>query len=205
MAIDGDRLVTFYREQIALGSCVAGAILGLADIGKASETEVVHRFVSDPDKDVRSAALYALRKLDPSSARAEAGKLIVDPSKRIRALAESVLLEHHDRGVVERGRELLLSSDVMHRMVGLSLLNKFGGWEPLADVLTSCLDTSPRMTGQAWVNLAAWTAYARRLFSEPATGDIERARNALALVRSKLTALTYSQKSTLDEVAAFLN
>lgn len=205
LAIDDERLVAFYREQITSGDQVVGGILGLADIGKAGDAEVIHRFVSHPDKDVRSAVLYALRKLDPSSARAEAGKLIVDPNKRIRALAESVLLEHHDRGVVERGRELLLSSDIRHRIVGLSLLSKFGGWEPLADLLTACSDTSPRVAEQAWVNLDAWTAYARRLFSEPATGDIERARNALALVRSKLTALTHSQKSTLDEVAVFLN
>lgn len=205
LSLDTERLVRFYMEQLAARQRVVGGILGLADIGRAGDADIVLPFISEPDRDVRMAALSALKKLAPLKARAHAMVLLIDPNKRIRGLAQSILLEQHDEGVVERSRELMASSESMHRMVGLSLLNKFGGWQPLADTLGACLDASPQVADQAWANLDAWTSYARRLFSEPKVADIERARTAISRVRSEITSPTYAQKSLLDRVAVYLS
>lgn len=205
LGLSRDALLEHYREQLKSGRRLVGSLLGLRDVkGNEYATEVL-TYTEHTDPFVRQAALIALGELSPAKAYDRAMLMIIDPNKRIRARAEGILLKHHDQAVVERARVLVSSDNLMHRLVGLSLLSKFGGWSSLPDTLTACLDGSPRVAEQAWVYLNAWTAYARRLFTDAPTQDVERAQTALAHVRTTLVQPTYSQQKTLDAIEVFLN
>jgi HEAT repeat protein len=200
-----DALVEHYRAHLKGGDQVVGCLLGLRDVnGREYMTDILP-YTAHSDPTVRQAALMALAKLAPDQAYDHAMSMIVDRNKRIRTKAESILLARHDQAVAERARTLMVSEQVMHRLAGLSLLHKFGGWGSLPDTLTACLDGSPRVAEQAWVNLNAWVVYARRLFTDARTQDVERARTALSDVRARLGQPTDSQQRTLDTVQVFLN
>ncbi|MBK9147489.1 MAG: hypothetical protein IPM12_06680 [Flavobacteriales bacterium] len=205
LALSRDALVEHYREHLKRGIRVVGCLLGLRDV-KGSEyvTDVVP-YTTHSDPTVRQAALMALDSLAPDQAYEHAMLMIVDRNKRIRAKAEGILLERHDQAVVDKALTLLASEQVMHRLAGLSLLNNFGGWGSLPHTLKACLDASPKVADQAWTNLNAWVAYARRLFTEAPPQEVERARVILNNVRAVLTQLTYAQRRTLDAVQVFLS
>jgi len=179
--------------------------LGLGDLKAIEAVAEVVPFTEHPVEAVRRAALVALSQLAPDVAYDRAMLLVVDPKKRIRAKAAAILLDKHDQAVVERARELMTSEQVKHKLVGLSLLNGYGGWQVLADMLLACLDASPRVVDQAWTNLEAWVSYARRLFTKPATDDLERARVALDRVNTAVTAPNFQQKGILVAVKGFLS
>jgi len=204
VGLSKNELLRHYEDRLKAANRIAGSLLGLSDYADPDLAEVISPFADHSDNVVRRAALFALAKIAPTAAYDHALVMIVDRNKRIRSKAESILLEHHDQGVVERGRELMGSESVMHRSVGLSLLNKFGGWQSLATTLGACVDPSSRISDLAWAFLDAWAGYARRLFTNPTAEDIDRARSAMVGVRSELAAPTYQQKRTLDAVEVFL-
>lgn len=205
LALSRDALVKYYREHLKGGDRVVGCLLGLRDVNAGEYMADILPYTTHSDPTVRQAALMALAKLAPDKAYDHAMSMIVDRNKRIRAKAEGILLERHDQAVVQRARTLMASEQVMHRLAGMSLLNKFGGWGSLPDTLTACLDGSPRVADQAWVNLNAWLPYARRLFTDTSAQDVEEARTALSHVRSRLVKPSYSQQRTLDAVQVFLS
>lgn len=205
LGLSRDALMEHYHENLESGDRLVGCLLGLKDVNGYEYVADIVPYTTHSDHPVRQAALMALAKLAPDKAYDHAMLMIVDRNKRIRAKAESILLERHDQAVVERARALMAAEQVMHRLAGMSLLYKFGGWSSLPDTLKACLDGSPRVAEQAWVNLNAWVAYARRLFTDPPTQEVERARTALSDVRVGLVDLTYAQRKTLDAVQVFLN
>lgn len=200
-----DALVSHYREQLLTGDRLVGCLLGLRDVNAKEHVVDIAPYTADADPIVRHAAFITLAKLAPDQAYDQAMSMVVDRNKRVRARAEGILLERHDLAVVERARTLMASEQVMHRLAGMSRLNRFGGWEPLPDTLKACMDASSRVADQAWINLNAWVAYARRLFTYAPTQDVKRARIVLNIVRVSLPELTYAQRKTLDAVQVFLN
>ena len=204
LALSREALVEHYREHLERGIRVVGCLLGLRDAKGSEYVADVVPFTAHSDPSVRQAALVALAGLAPDQAYEHAMSMIVDPNKQIRAKAAGILLERHDQAVFDRALTLLASEQVMHRLAGLSLLNKFGGWGSLPHTLNACLDGAHKVADQAWVNLNAWVGYARRLFTDASLQDIERAQIALGNVRVGLTELTYAQRNTLDAVQVFL-
>lgn len=204
LALPSETLVEHYREHLKRGIRVIGCLLGLRDAKGTEHVADVVSYIAHSDPTVRQAALMALAGLAPDQAYEHAMSMIVDRNKRIRAKAEGILLERHDQAVFDRALTLLASGQVMHRLVGLSLLNKFGGWSSLPHTLNACLDGAPKVADQAWVNLNAWVGYARRLFTDASPQDIERASIALGNVRVGLNELTYAQRKALDAVEVFL-
>ena len=204
LALSGEALVEHYREHLKRGIRVVGCLLGLRDAkGREHVTDVVP-YTAHSDPPVRQAALMALTGLAPDQAYEHAMSMIVDRNKRIRAKAEGILLDRHDQAVFDRALTLLASEQVMHRLAGLSLLNKFGGWGSLPHTLKACLDGAPQVADQAWVNLNAWVGYARRLFTDASPQDVESARIALGNVRVGLNELTHARRRTLDAVEVFM-
>lgn len=205
LGLTRDDLLEHYRVRLKNGQGLVGCLLGLRDIKGTECTTEVLGYTEHTSPLIRQAALTSLAVISPDEAYYRALEMIVDANKRVRTKASAILLERHDQAVVERARALLASTDVMHRRAGLSLLNKYGGWTVLPDLLLACLDRSPQVAPQAWSNLDAWVSYARRLFTDASAQDLEKARAALAHVRSKLMQPSYSQQRALDAVQVFLN
>lgn len=204
LALSREALVEHYREHLKRDIRVDGCLLGLRDAKGTEHVTDVVPYTAHSDPTVRQAALMALAGLAPDQAYEHAMLMIVDRNKRIRAKAEAILLERHDQAVFDRALSLLASEQVMHRLAGLSLLNKFGGWGSLPHTLKACLDGTSKVADQAWVNLNAWERYARNLFTIASPQAIERTRIALGNVRAGLKELTYAQRKTLDAVEVFL-
>lgn len=204
LALSRDALVEHYHEHLKRGIRVIGCLLGLRDAKGTENLAEIVSYTAHSDPAIRQAALMALAGLAPDQAYEHAMSMIVDRNKRIRAKAEGILLERHDQAVFDRALTLLASEQAMHRLAGLSLLNKFGGWGSLPHTLRACLDETPKVADQAWVNVNAWVGYARRLFTDASPQDNERARIALSNVRAGSTDLSNAQRSTLDAVEVFL-
>ena len=204
LSFSREALQKHYHEQLQIGHSVVGSILGLADVKATYLIPEIEQYTTAAKPDVRMATLMALAKLAPERAYDHAMDMVVDPNKRIRKKAEDLLLESHDQVVHDRAKALLSLKSEIHRLAGLSLLSKFGGWQALAGILEACLDNSPRVGEQAWVNLHSWFAYARRLFTEPQLNDLENARRGVRMIRSNKAQLTNVQTSLLNEVDKLL-
>jgi len=205
LGLSRDALVVHFREHLKAGKRMVGSLLGLRDANGKEHVADILPFTAHTDPLVRQAALLALADLAPDKANDAALLMVVDTNKRIRTKAAALLIKRHDRAVVEHAQALMASEQVMHRLTGLSLLNKFGGWDPLPNTIRACLDDSPRVAEQAWINLNAWVVYARGLFTEAPSQDVEKARSALAHVRSELSQPTYAQQRSLDAVQVFID
>lgn len=204
LGLTRDDLLEHYRDRTKSGQRLVGCLLGLRDIKGTECTSEALAYTEHTSPLIRQAALTSLAVLSPDDAYDRAMVMIVDANKRVRTKASAILLEQHDQAVAERARALLASTDVMHQRAGLSLLNKFGGWTILPDLLMACLDSSAQVAPQAWAHLDAWVSYARRLFTDASAQDLDRARGALADVRSKLVQPSYSQQRTLDAIQGFI-
>jgi HEAT repeat protein len=205
LGLSGTELLLRYSAQLKTDNRIAGSLLGLSDLGDPALADVISSYADHGDQAVRRAVLFALGKISPEAAYDQAMVMIADRNKRVRTKAEGILLERHDQAVVECGRELLRSSNEMHRSTGLSLLNNFGGWQSLAAILGACMDPSSLIADQAWAHLDTWTGYAQNLFTRPTAEEIEMARSALLRVRSELKAPTIQQTRSMHAVDGFLD
>lgn len=202
---DDEARSVHYRDRLQAGQRLVGSLLGLRDVKGVAAVDAIEPFTAHPRAAVRLSALRALAKLAPERAASLALAMVTDRSNAIRAKAERLLLARHDGITVERGRALQTADQERHRLAGLSLLKRLGGWAALDGILTACTDASPRIADQAWRDLEGWLRYAVRLFIRPGPVESERIRQALATLRNGPPTPTPERRVRLDQAASFLD
>ena len=179
----------FYTEALRSGaeSSVLSALCGLGENGKASDVCLLFDHLVSPRTKIRSAAVYALGRLDAAGNLNTLVGFLSDTKSSVSRQAMKALIPMAREIALEDLEKLVVSSANHHvKHNALLLVLHTGKWRKLPALLNACTDEDPKLARFAAKTLENWIATYNRSFAEPSRTDIERIQSALANVEGRL-------------------
>lgn len=201
--LDGGDLSGFYREALARGGATtAGALAGLGENGAPEDALLALPYLRHPSVRVRTAAARAIGGLDAAGHAAVLLEVVATGSRRPAAEAAAAL-----EGVVSvlgarALRQAFAAAGSHGRVRLLALIARLPKWESLAELLEAAARGDEPVVLAVRERILDWLAKSNRSFTRPSPAEIERARAALAPLRSRLPDWTARQLDLALSTAA---
>ncbi len=190
----GADLVTLYRERLAHGKeASAGALFGLAETGDETDREAFVLYLDHPASSMRQAALLGIARLGTDSDSGHLVDALGDATKKVRNLAQALIIRKKRYGVLLKVRALLRDPKLVDRTQAFMVVIDYGGWEALDDLLWLLVRGQEHFPLTIQEALLQWTQRSATLYKKP---DPELLRS----IKASMKALDRRTREQLQDV-----
>lgn len=172
---------TIYNDNLEQNREVFASLCGLAETNGKQFYEIVEPFLQDKKIKIRKAAFFALTKLNQQKAYDFAIINLDSEFIGIRNVAIEFLQKNLNVKVLERARQIYNNGKFDLKKVMLKMFNNIGGWTTFADIIIGTIDENENVRNLSFEYLQMWKAKAVRLFTQPKTDEVERAKKVFNL------------------------
>ncbi len=179
-----------YRRELEAGSAKAeGALLGLGDVGRPEDSDVVEPFLSAARPHVRASAVEALDHLRREAAAPAILPLLADGSPRVSRAARKALAR---RPVPPPALAAIFTgAHPPHaRANALMLLARGSKWDAIPMIVRGAADEEPRVAEVARRALGRWKQVFHKRFQAPAPDQLARLAAELDAAGDRIDAET---------------
>ncbi len=172
----------YYHQNLQKGVQIPGSLSGLAEMEARQYSEVVKKYLNDPNIQIRKTAFLALQKLDTESAYEFALEHLGSPLPGLRGLIIKFLTRIARQEVLEKARTLYQNGNKEIKSSMLNLFSKINGWRIIADLMLGTIDSNEEIRNLSKQYLDIWKIRATHLYIPPREEDLVRARQVLSQV-----------------------
>jgi HEAT repeat protein len=169
------RLETSNRSQLC------AAIAGVAEIGLASDSQLVERFLQNRSSKIRVAALHAIAKLNPDAYLDKFALALGDESSKVAQVAALALSKKPNLVGGQRLWEIYESCRYPHgKRRALFLLARINKWDSINFLIQSLMDQNDSCVETSQRYIARWFARYNRSLAAPTAEQLSNLRDILS-------------------------
>ena len=183
-----------YNDNLKQNKEVFASLSGLAETNGKQFYEIIEPFLQDKKIKIRRTAFLAMTKLNEQKAYDFAIINLDSEFIGIRNLAIKFLRKNPNVEVLERARQIYNNGKFDLKKAMLKMFNNIGGWSTIADIIIGTIDENENIRNLSFEYLKMWKAKAVRLFTQPKTEELERAKKVFNLAFE-----THEEKSYFKE------
>ncbi len=178
-----------------------GNLGGFCEFATEEDIPFLERFLAISDGKMQTLALEAIHRLNPVQGVEWAKKLLCAHAGYLGRAGVQILGQKPSPETLIFARELAQSESVPHRVLGLKLLNKIGGWNVAADLIRASVDSDKGVQHLAGSLLENWIRrFSSHGWIKPKEEDVRRVIDAVECARLRQTTLP---SATLEKILFF--
>ena len=193
-----------YNDNLKQNKEVFASLSGLAETNGRQFYEIVEPFLQDKKIKIRRTAFLAMTKLNEQKAYDFAIINLDSEFIGIRNLAIKFLQKNPNVKVLERARQIYNNGKFDLKKVMLKMFNNIGGWSTIADIIIGTIDENENIRNLSFEYLKMWKAKAVRLFTQPKTEELERAKKVFNLAFETHEEKNYFKENPLTGLDFYL-
>lgn len=159
---------SFYRSSILKSEKLYGAIMGLGEVGGASDVILIERFLDADKPQLVRATMRSLAKLDFAKYKGHFISLLLDLRPGISKEAKKLLIKNITKSDAEIIHQTYLESNQLHIKKNCAvLLCSIGKWDSLGYILEFCASSNDKIKQIGNLELTKWIMGYNRSFTSP--------------------------------------
>lgn len=159
---------------------LAGILIGLAEVGAASDAERAAPYLSHPSPSVRRAAVQSVMRLAGEAYADRIVNMLLDPSSAVSSAARNTLRKHA-RGLSATQLTAILAAALPHaRLNAVHLMAALPKWDSISCLIDTAASGDQDVASLARKQIGVWNAQYNRSQMAPTTRQLERLIAALS-------------------------
>ena len=191
--------LSIYRAEVGHKPSL-GAIVGLSEVGSTAELDTLTGFLTSKSAKLRAASLYAIANLDYQKAKAYAFMLLGDSSNSVKKICGTIIPKEKATDDLITLRELYDNGTNETKLFILKVINQYGGWDIVGDLLKGIEEADPKLNQLACTFLNSWYYYSIRLARRMEAADRRYVMNIYKNMNIEKTFLPPEIQKVLQEI-----